>query len=84
METTRQPPIARPRFHSRVRNSTYCQESRLGRVERGDLHGRVDVEHALGAARRPDGALDAEDVALEVVLVDRARELLGPHDLWDG
>ncbi len=63
---------------------SHRQVSTLRRVERADLHSRVDVEHALGAARRPDGALDAKHVGLEVILVDGPRELLFPRDLLDG
>ncbi len=60
---------------------TYRQQRRLGRVQWAKLDGRVDVEHALLAARRPDGALHAEDVRLEVVGVCWAPEDFVARDL---
>ena len=60
---------------------TYRQQRRLGRVQWAKLDGRVDVEHALLAARRPDGALHAEDVRLEVVGVCGAPEAFVARDL---
>lgn len=56
----------------------YRQQSRVVGVERRHADLGVDVEQALLAARGPDGALEAELVCLEVVVVVRAREgLLG-------
>ena len=54
------------------KGTTNSQEAGLGRADGDDANGALDVEHALGAARRPHGRLEADLVFLDVVLVDGA------------
>lgn len=70
-----------PPVNFNARGGIYREKAALGRVKRGQADLGVDVEETLEAAGRPDGALNAELVGLEVVVIKGALDGQGACDL---
>lgn len=65
-----------------VAKGSYSEQVPVVGAERRHADLGVDVEETLEAAGRPNGALDAELVGLDVIVVEGALDAEGGADLW--